>query len=236
MTYECRADEDEDECESQEGDDQSERVGDVQHDGHGVFEFMDEENNNVNVVLSFLALHEAMESEEGRYVSVDGEGCEISNNLNPKDLMEFFPVQHHSAPSLQFENVENIGNVISSDWTPWGNTNIGNSCGEFMVGQVFNSKAYLQHAANLYSISAPRVRCVSSDDATLEWYARAFILALIGSSLFTEKKGTHIHMCFLPLLKELTQTSMYTYIGSCVEQVWMVPSILLDVSHYYKYN
>ncbi|RVW75015.1 hypothetical protein CK203_053689 [Vitis vinifera] len=65
MTYECRADEDEDECESQEGDDQSERVGDVQHDGHGVFEFMDEENNNVNVVLSFLALHEAMESEQG---------------------------------------------------------------------------------------------------------------------------------------------------------------------------
>ncbi|KAL6336217.1 hypothetical protein AAG906_011099 [Vitis piasezkii] len=132
MTYECKADEDEEECESQEGDDQSERAEDVQHDGHGVFEFMDEENNNVNVVSSFLALHEAMESEEGRYVSVDGEGCEISNNPNPKDLMEFFPVQHHSTPSLQFENVENIGNVVSSDWTPWGNTNIGNSCGEFM--------------------------------------------------------------------------------------------------------
>ena len=78
MTYECKADEDEEECESQEGDDQSEIAEDVQHDGHGVFEFMDEENNNVNVVSSFLALYKAMEGEQGRYVSVDGEGCEIS--------------------------------------------------------------------------------------------------------------------------------------------------------------
>ena len=49
MTYECRADADEDEkeCESQEGDDQSERAEDIQHDGHGVFEFINEENSNV---------------------------------------------------------------------------------------------------------------------------------------------------------------------------------------------
>ena len=33
-------------------------------------------------------------------------------------------------------------------------SNIGNSGGEFMVGQVFNSKADLQHAVKLYSISA----------------------------------------------------------------------------------
>ena len=63
MTYECRADEDEKECESQEGDDQSEGVEDVQHDGHRAFKFMDKENNNVNVVSSFLALHKAMENE-----------------------------------------------------------------------------------------------------------------------------------------------------------------------------
>ncbi|RVW84511.1 Serine/threonine-protein phosphatase 7 long form-like [Vitis vinifera] len=90
MTYECRVDEDEDEeeCESQEGDDQT--------------------------------LHEAMEGEQGRYVSVDGEGCDMSNNPDPEDPIEFSPVQYHSAPSLQFENVENIGNAVSSDWTPWG--------------------------------------------------------------------------------------------------------------------
>ncbi|RVW74262.1 hypothetical protein CK203_051023 [Vitis vinifera] len=100
MTYECRADEDEEECESQEGDDQSQRAEDVQHDDNEVFEFIDEENNNVNVVSSFLALQEAMESEQGRYVSVDGEGCDMLNNPDPEDPIEFSPVQYHSAPSL----------------------------------------------------------------------------------------------------------------------------------------
>ncbi|WJZ81334.1 hypothetical protein VitviT2T_001182 [Vitis vinifera] len=56
---------------------------------------------------------------------------------------------------------------------------------------------------------------VDLDDATLEQYARAFILGLIGSALFTDKKGTHIHMCYLPLLRDLTQTSMYSW-GSVV--------------------
>ena len=56
---------------------------------------------------------------------------------------------------------------------------------------------------------------VDSNDATLEQYTRAFILGLIGSALFTDKKGTHIHMCYLSLLKDLTQTSMYSW-GSAV--------------------
>ena len=92
MTYECKANEDEEEWESQEDDDQSERTEDVQHDGHEVFEFMDEENNNVNVVSSFLALYEAMESEQGIYVSVGGEGCDMSNNPDSEGPMEFSPV------------------------------------------------------------------------------------------------------------------------------------------------
>ncbi|RVW38111.1 hypothetical protein CK203_095124 [Vitis vinifera] len=135
MTYECRADENEEECESQEGDDQT--------------------------------LHEAMESEQGRYVSVDRECCDMSNNPDPDDPVEYSPVQYHSAPSLQFENVENIGNAVSSDWTPWGNTNIGNSGGEFMVGQVFNSKADLQHAAKLYSLSQHQEYVVVSSTTKL---------------------------------------------------------------------
>ena len=52
-------------------------------------EFMDEEENNVNVVLSFLAFHEVMKSEQGSYVSVDGEGYDVSNNLDHEDPMEF---------------------------------------------------------------------------------------------------------------------------------------------------
>ena len=100
MTYECRADEDEKKYESQEGNDQSEGAEDVQHDGHRAFKFMDEENNNVNVVSSFLALHKVMENEQGRYVSVDGKGCDMSNNPDPEDPLEFSPIQCHSAPSL----------------------------------------------------------------------------------------------------------------------------------------
>ncbi|KAL6322509.1 hypothetical protein AAG906_009811 [Vitis piasezkii] len=45
-------------------------------------------------------LHEAMESEQGRYVFVDGKGCDVSNNSDPEDPMEFSLVQYHSAPSL----------------------------------------------------------------------------------------------------------------------------------------
>ena len=52
---------------------------------------------------------------------------------------------------------------------------------------------------------------VDSNDATLERYARAFILGLIGSALFIDKKGTHFHMCYLPLLRDLIQTSMYSW-------------------------
>ena len=37
----------------------------------------------------------------------------------------------------------------------------------------------------------------------------SFILALLGSFLFVDKKGRHVHLCFLPLLRDLTQTSTY---------------------------
>ena len=34
----------------------------------------------------------------------------------------------------------------------------------------------------------------------IERSARGFILALLGSFLFADKKGLHVHLCFLPLL------------------------------------
>ena len=68
---------------------------------------------------------------------------------------------------LLFDNVENISNAISSDWTPWEKTNIGNLGEEFMVDQVFNSKANLQHAAKLYSISAHQEYVVVSSTTKL---------------------------------------------------------------------
>ena len=38
------------------------------------------------------------------------------------------------------------------------------------------------------------------DEVTLELSARGFIVAHIGSFLFVDKKGVHVHLCFLPLL------------------------------------
>ena len=39
-----------------------------------------------------------------------------------------------------------------------------------------------------------------ADKVALERSARGFILALMRSFLFADKKGVHVHLCFLPLL------------------------------------
>ena len=39
-----------------------------------------------------------------------------------------------------------------------------------------------------------------ADEVALEWSARGFILALMASFLFADRKGVHAHLCFLPLL------------------------------------
>ena len=41
-------------------------------------------------------------------------------------------------------------------------------------------------------------------EVTLERSAHGFILALMGSFLFADKKGVHVHLCFLQLLQDLT--------------------------------
>ena len=92
-----------------------------------------------------------------RYVVVDGEECNLSKNPNTDDLddpIELSPMQNHLAPSPLFENVENISHVVSSDWTPWGNTLMRHLIGEFIVGQIFNSKGDLQHAVKMYFINS----------------------------------------------------------------------------------
>ena len=55
-----------------------------------------------------------MENEQGIYVSMDVATCDVLNNPDDEDLDESSPVQYQLAPSPQFENVENLGNVISS--------------------------------------------------------------------------------------------------------------------------
>ena len=84
-----------------------------------------------------------MENEQGIYVSMDAATCDVSNNLDPEDLDESSPVQYHLAPLPQFKNVENLGNVISNDWTPWVKHTTRYLSGEFVIGKVFNSKSEL---------------------------------------------------------------------------------------------
>ena len=54
-----------------------------------------------------------------------------------------------------------------------------------------------------------------ADEVSLKRSARGFILALMGSFLFADKKEVHVHLCFLPLLRDLTNTGTYSW-GSAV--------------------
>ena len=77
------------------------------------------------------------------------------------------------------------------------------------------------------------------DEVDLERSARGFILALMGYFLFVDKKGVHVHLCFLPLLRDLTQTSTYSWGGvvlahtyrDYVVPAWTVDAILAVVLH-----
>ena len=71
------------------------------------------------------------------------------------------------APSSQFENVENIGHVVSSDWIPWGKTLMGHPIREFIVGQIFNSKGDLQHDVKMYYINSHQEYIVLSSTKKL---------------------------------------------------------------------
>ena len=57
-------------------------------------------------------------------------------------------------------------------------------------------------------------------EVDLERSAHGFILALMGSFLFADKKGVHVHLCFLPLLRDLTQTSTYSWGGAVLAHTY----------------
>ena len=106
-----------------------------------------------------LTLNLLIDNEQGRYVSIDVPSCNVSNNPNYEDLGLEDPdergtVNYYLVPSHQFENVENFGNAVSGDYTPWVNSNIAHSSGEFVVGQGITSKAVLKDAVKLYSIKS----------------------------------------------------------------------------------
>ena len=83
-----------------------------------------------------------MENEQGIYVSTHAASCDVSNNPDAEEPVESSPVHYHLPPSPQFKHVENFGNDISSDWTPWVQHITGYSSGEYVADQVFSSKSY----------------------------------------------------------------------------------------------
>ena len=116
----------------------------------------DESDEDVNDghISSFQIFNQVLKNEQGIYVSTHAASCEVSNNPNVEELDESSLVHYHLPPTPQFEHVENLGNVISSGWTPWVQHSTDYSSGEFVTGQVLYSKSYLQEAAKIYSIKA----------------------------------------------------------------------------------
>ena len=59
-----------------------------------------------------------------------------------------------------------------------------------------------------------------ADEVDLERSAHGFILALMGSFLFADKKGVHVHLYFLPLLRDLTHISTYSWEGAVLAHTY----------------
>ena len=53
-------------------------------------------------------------------------------------------------------------------------------------------------------------QALNANNVTLERSTCGFILALIGSFLYADNNGVHVHLCFLPLLQDLTKTTTYS--------------------------
>ena len=134
---------DDDACAYEEGNDESnEDVDDdlhVQADGH---------------VSSFQTTNQVLENEQGIFVSAHALSRDVSNIADDEGPDESAPIHFHLPPTPCFEHVENIDIAISSGWTPWGQETTSYSSGEFVLGQVFNSKSDLQEVAKIYSIRA----------------------------------------------------------------------------------
>ena len=62
---------------------------------------------------------------------------------------------------------------------------------------------------------------LDTDEVTLERSEIGFILALMGSFLFANKKGVHVYLCFLPLGRDLTQIAAYSWGGAIITQLYL---------------
>ena len=49
------------------------------------------------------------------------------------------------------------------------------------------------------------------DEVTSQLHARAYILLLVASSLFLDKKGTYLQLAILPMLRDFGETAQYSW-------------------------
>ena len=167
-----------------------------------------------------------------RYVYVDVASCDVSNNPDLEDLEERGTVKYHLAPSPLFENMENFGNIVSNEWTPWVNYNTENSSREFLVGQVFTSKAALQDPVKMYSIEAHQwyvvvasskkmlvLRCKRVEECQCLWKLHA--MAVKDTSFFSINKYKGLHTCVNPCLnwdhQQLNSNLVVDYIKAMIK-------------------
>ena len=190
-----------DEC---DGDD-----GDVEVDGHA---------------SSFRTFNQVLENEQGIYVFTQAPSCDVSNHPDDETLDEPSPVNYHLPPTPQFQHVENLDNAVASCWTPWVQHTTSNSSGEFVIGQVFNSKSDLQEATNIYSIKAHQeyvvvasskkllvLRCKKAEECHCPWKLRAMVVKDTSFFFFYQQIYWAAYLC--QSLLELGPSSTRLAIG-----------------------
>ena len=93
-------------------------------------------------------------------------------------------------------------------------------CGELLgvtppTDALKGSSISIRWLCDQLSLPAP-----DADEVVLERSAHGFILVLMGSFLFVDKKGVHVHLCFLPLLRDLTHTTTYSWGGAVLAHTY----------------
>ena len=193
---------DDDDSADEEGNDQ-----DVNDECAGDDDDVDVDGN----ASSFRTFNQVLENEQGIYVSAQAPSCDVSNHPDDETLDEPSPGNYHLPPTPQFQHVENLDIAVASTWTPWVQHTTGCSRGEFVIGQVFNSKSDLQEAAKIYSITAHQeyvvvasstkllvLRCKKAEECQCPWKLRAMVVK--DTSLFVINKYTGPHTCVNPCL------------------------------------
>ena len=98
--------------------------------------------------------------------------------------------------------------------------NVAELCGELLsvtppVDALRGSAISIRWLCDQLSTLAP-----NADEVTLERSTLDFILALMGSFLFADKKGVHVYLYFLLLLRDLTHTATYSWGGAVLAHTY----------------